>query len=319
MPAARSWPLREVLEAAASAGKLAACDWLPQQGCPMGFRPLEIAAGYGQQAACGWLLAHGCPKGRGAVHAAARGGHMGLAEMLLGRRVHSADSDDEALAAAVAEGCDLPTLQRFCQDLRPHPEEAREHVEPQLPQQLKRGKAIIAAAARSPTPDWRDKVGWLEAQGCRRDGEACKAAATCPDALDRLVWLREQGYPVDNFSMAEVAQRSGNLAALEYLLANTDIHGVTIDPLVVASNGHLELLKVLLALQRYRMNAGDVAVAAARRGHLHVVAWLVEEEGVDEGGRLLQRYGARVMGAAIDRLGQPGAVEVAGGSGLPAA
>ncbi|KXZ48109.1 hypothetical protein GPECTOR_30g204 [Gonium pectorale] len=107
----------------------------------------------------------------------------------------------------------------------------------------------MAAAAGSPTPDWRAKVEWLEARGYPRTDGACAAVAGLPDAMERLAWLRQRGHPVSE-QVVVAAGRAGNLTMLQFL-------------------------------QETGTEVGEAVWEAASGGHLHVVAWLVEAPGVE--------------------------------------
>ncbi|GFR42438.1 hypothetical protein Agub_g3344 [Astrephomene gubernaculifera] len=257
----------DVLGAAAAAGQLEACQWLRQQGCPwvhMRREALAAAAGAGQQPACEWLLAAGCLWSQEAVYAAAQGGHVGLMEWLL---LHQPEGVDEVCSAdllkAAAKGCDLATLQRLYEDWRG--EQLMEMVKWQ----------ILAAAASSPTPDWQDKVLWLEERGFTKRSSACAEAAACSDALSRLRWLRQQGYPLLRETVESAAAR-GNIAVLEYL-RREDEQLVTYPITAKArasANGHL-------ATVQWLDTCPDIGLhAAARGGHLELVSWLAERAGV---------------------------------------
>ncbi|GFR41069.1 hypothetical protein Agub_g1709 [Astrephomene gubernaculifera] len=254
-----------VAQAAAEAGQLEMCQWLVQQGYPL-HEVMKAAAGAGQWAICEWCLAAGCSWSAGAVYAAARGGHVGLMEWLLqlrpaeGARVQAAE-----LLRAAAFGCELHTLQRLYRDWAGEQQQVSDHVK----------KIIVAAAARSSTPDWQAKLVWLETQGFP-GSNACSGAASCPDALDRLRWLRGRGYPLDE-DVAGVAAERGNVEVLQYLLLSEGI-GPSLDcGSGAAACGSLGALALLHA-HGCPMDVGTVR-AAAREGHLHVVVWLVETLG----------------------------------------
>ncbi|PNH05618.1 Ankyrin repeat domain-containing protein [Tetrabaena socialis] len=248
---------------AAGAGQLEVCRWLRQQGCPWDYWALDAAAGNGQQAVCEWLLASGCPWCDWAAGEAARGGHVALMDWLLGT---GQDLDVGTLLAGVADGCDLPTLQRllsthFTQQLREFSDEW-----------------TLAAAAGSPRTDWRAKVEWLEGLGFPQSAYACANAVRQPDWRGRLQWLQQRGYPLDR-DVAESAASVGAVDALLYLLES----GVALDQQVVnnalqcaAEGGHLDLLQ---ALHAHGYNIAEAANAAAEHGGLPVVVWLVEKLG----------------------------------------
>ncbi|GFR40476.1 hypothetical protein Agub_g1039 [Astrephomene gubernaculifera] len=255
-----------VAHAAAEAGQLEMCQWLvQQQGYPV-HDVIEGAAGAGQWAICKWGLANGCPWSPDLVYAAARGGHVGLMEWLLqlclaeGVNVWS-----KMLLETAAVGCELHTLQRLYCDW----------VGEQQTLLDLDAKDIVAAAARSSTPDWQDKLVWLEAQGFPGT-DACWSAASCPDALERLRWLRGQGYPLGH-CVAVVAARRGNVEVLHYLLLSEGIKPSSECGREAAGCGSLGALALLHA-HGCQMNVETVG-AAAREGHLHVVVWLVETLG----------------------------------------
>ncbi|KXZ44125.1 hypothetical protein GPECTOR_73g646 [Gonium pectorale] len=268
----------QVFEAAAATGKLESCQWLRGRGCPMeecegsGCGLLGAAAAGGHRHVCEWLLGLGLVWSSDGLAEAARGGHVGLMEWLQERRPHmrliektAAEPDAQLLLLeGAAHGCDLATLQRLWRAsgaLRSREEGCG-------------GPTLAAAAAGSPTPDWAAKVKWLEAQGCPR-GSAAQAAAACPDAPARLAWLRGRGFPV-NESTVVAAARSGNVAAVQYLLAEVGVApaGRSTAPAYAAQGGHLAALQALHAAG-WGVGASHTSRTAAARGHLHVLAWLV--------------------------------------------
>ncbi|KXZ43623.1 hypothetical protein GPECTOR_85g353 [Gonium pectorale] len=141
---------------------------------------------------------------------------------------------------------------------------------------------ILEASARSVVADWRAKVEWLEAlpqpPGYERHSDVCNAAAGRPDALERLRWLRSRGFPVSCRS-AWAAARAGNVAALEYVLAE-GVHMEEDLATLAAKEGRLEVLAMLHA-RSCPMDPMAVASQAAEGGHLAVLAWAVEALGVD--------------------------------------
>ncbi|KXZ46059.1 hypothetical protein GPECTOR_47g334 [Gonium pectorale] len=273
--------------AAAGAGQLPMCQWLwdfSRSRTDDLYDPcraelaLEAAAFGGHRHVCEWLLAiRRSALHSQAINAAVEGGHVALAEWLL-QQHPSRIGDVYGYMGAVAHGCDLPTLQRawllhFGRSL-----------------DLDKKAAVLSSAAGSPTPDWAAKVEWLEAKGCPRSAGAAMEAAGMlnndSEALARLTWLRGRGYPVNVEAAAGAATRSGNTAAVRYLLAEvpegTDeeredtVHGA-------AEAGHLAALQALHAagwpLHRYSLCLRDSTLSAARHGHLHVLAWLLDTLG----------------------------------------
>ncbi|KXZ42090.1 hypothetical protein GPECTOR_208g402 [Gonium pectorale] len=274
LAAAACMPTSGVLGAAAAAGQLHMCEWLLQRGCPAS-GALEAAAGAGQLAACRWLIARRAvpldPKAaKRAVDAAAAGGHWRLAEALAETDPHHFPRQllaaQPRLLSLVAHGCDLATLQALHGEWHHH----RWGLD-----------AILAAAAASPTTDWRAKVEWLEGVcGYRQSVEACAAAAALPDARERLAWLEGRGYTLDDyrFRACEAPRQAvtrGDLDLLQYLWEELGLyHG---------RDG---------SWRDSRRSGHDAAESAARGGHVHVLAWMAER---GLGGALL---GSAVLDAA---------------------
>ncbi|KXZ48708.1 hypothetical protein GPECTOR_26g611 [Gonium pectorale] len=265
----------QVFEAAAAAGKLESCQWLWERDCPKspkgeyasGF--LAAAAGAGHQHVCEWLLSLDLFWASDGAAEAAHGGHVGLMEWLQERRPPMClfDMDVTRLPKCAAYGCNLATLQRLWA--------GRGSVATQ-----DRKSAVLAEAVASPTSDWAAKVEWLEAQGCPLDGWMAQQAAACPDAPARLAWLRGRGFPLGQIAVSGAAE-AGNLAALQYLLAEGTVSPQEISERSVttlAGRGHLT------ALQAVHAAAGiwpdqlvrDAGLAAARAGNRHVLSWLVD-------------------------------------------
>ncbi|PNH08243.1 Ankyrin repeat domain-containing protein, partial [Tetrabaena socialis] len=271
-----------VLTAAAAAGQLEVCRWLRLHGCQYSHDVLGEAAKGGHQAVYEWLLADGCPTHPDGLRAAgwaaaqaAGGGQVGLMDWLLGsdRIPHV-----PGLLEGAAAGVDLPTLQRlhhthtygFCESL-----DREERL------------AVLAAAAASPTADWRAKVEWLEGQGFSRTAATCARAAGLPDGRARLEWLRQRGYPL-SAEVAVDAASGGNVDALQYVLAE----GAQIDAWSArraasgaALGGHLAVLQALLHAPGFgipALRSASVAPAAATNGHMPVVVWLADVLGAAE-------------------------------------
>ncbi|KXZ40889.1 hypothetical protein GPECTOR_1495g674 [Gonium pectorale] len=260
----------QVFEAAASAGKLEACQWLWEQGCPENERRwyvltdvLAAAAGGGHRHVCEWLLGRGVSWQSSGAAEAARGGHVGLMEWLLERRRQMGSTKPEEemhkLVCGVVHGCDLATLQRQWGNWG-----------------LLKGQtkaAALRAAAGSPTPDWAAKVEWLEAQGCPRDHKPAAAAAICPnDAAARLAWLRGRGYPLDGRLVCSAA-RVGNLAAVQYLLSEL---GALDGGLYCAASGSVELLAWLVDHGCGEWSC-DASTSAAESGCEEALEWVVAQ------------------------------------------
>ncbi|KXZ51869.1 hypothetical protein GPECTOR_11g305 [Gonium pectorale] len=288
-----------LLGAAARGGHQHVCAWLlrahPRIG-PWASRGEAEAARGGHVRLMDWLLARRRPVDPAEGSAYRRGRRDGA---LPAAPVASLTGPEAAeLITAAAHGCGLPTLQRLWTAYARH---LRHDVDGQaaalaglgvLAHQRGDKEEVLAAAAGSPTPDWAAKMEWLEAQGCPRGrGAVAEAAAgSGPDAAARLAWLLGRGgYGVDHRAVVAAA-RGGNVEALQLLL------GLVLPPRPpallqprdsiiwaasdqAAQGGHLEALRLL-------HGAGwlpEVRVCyqtAAREGHLHILAWMVQALGV---------------------------------------
>ncbi|GFR51778.1 hypothetical protein Agub_g14234, partial [Astrephomene gubernaculifera] len=197
----------QVTAAAARAGQLETLKYLHQEGCCLGDAALEAAALTGHRSICEWLLDNNGGWSFWAICAAARGGHDDLMEWLLLRLIGPvlpATSLCVLLLEAVAEGCDLPTLQRVQTDYLTITEAQGGSgaffnpvrgidIHPDL------NGRLLSAAVASPTPDWQDKVKWLLSLpqspigtgGSGNGSFTCAKAAALPDALSRLRWLSQ--------------------------------------------------------------------------------------------------------------------------------
>ncbi|GLC34417.1 hypothetical protein PLESTB_000730800 [Pleodorina starrii] len=314
----------DVAEAAARAGHLNVCKWLIKQGCPHQLRRLlTVAAGAGHAELCEWLLDAGAPlSGRG-PRAAARSGHVTLMERFL-RPLAREHVGVPKLLAAVAEGCDLPTLQQVHRTFLETAGRGRggggggagDFVVGVGRLGETAAARVLAAAAGSSTPDWQAKVEWLRNRGYPRDASACESAvdgaaaasdtasrssqphpsqaSNCDVGRDRLVWLRQQhGFPVGPW-VAVAAARAGDVGALRLVL------DAGVDPsdgraaYAAAERGHLDVLQALHAHGRdgadagagAALNAEELSEAAARCGHLATLEWLVEAVDAPLSGRL---------------------------------
>ncbi|GLC57822.1 hypothetical protein PLESTB_001270600 [Pleodorina starrii] len=305
----------KMLEAAAAAGQLHACQSLRDRGCPWGDSLLQ-AARAGHRDTCEWLLAAGCPWSPDAVYAAASGGHPDLMDWLLllqHRNKPPTPASPRVVAAALllaaAAGLDLAALQQLHGKWVKGPDDGRSvrHID------RWEWCHIVAAAAGSPAPDWRAKVEWLEAQlpeACEPSPDAVwRAAVTATaiatrrkppgghkendddaDALSRLAWLRQRGYPLlfDRKGIDEVAGR-GHVAVLTYLLADSGVDNPPLFAAAVAeaaaAHGLLKVLEELRVAGRlFGVGGGDggggtgfgeLARAAARGGQPKILRWLL--------------------------------------------
>ncbi|KXZ45320.1 hypothetical protein GPECTOR_56g417 [Gonium pectorale] len=284
----------EVGYAAGKAGQLGSCALLAELGCDMG-RAVDGAAAGGHLALCeeltSWAGVQYSPFN--CAMTAAGAGHTHILEWMVRQCELPAPHSGKAwdLARAVAQGCGLAALQHYHAKLIGPDGAEEEEVEEVDEDWLDLVKCrVVAAAAGSPTSDWRAKVEWLEAQSFPQPWDSITAAAKRPDALERLTWLAQRGYPrrpaggygADAPLVAAAA--AGNAAAVLFLAeglpADEDFEDVWS---AAAEKGHIHVLQALHAAGRRVgvYDAQSAANAAARSGHLHVVAWLVETPGLE--------------------------------------
>ncbi|GLC49934.1 hypothetical protein PLESTB_000324600 [Pleodorina starrii] len=275
----------QLLEAAAAAGQLDMCKVLRDRGFLWG-DSLSAAAEAGHRHVCEWMLASGWSLDMHVVFSAALGGQEDLMQWLLteflGRPNVDVNRICGPLLKAAAGYLSLAALQRLWQQLMAgrHGSELQQQLE-QLNE--KDQGDILEAAAGSTTPDWQAKVEWLEGLGYPRMARVCTFAvwAGNGDAVEaRLQWLHGRGYPLEA-EVADAAVRAGNLAALRFLVEQAGVRptGHRIDVTTAAARGHLAVLQYLHA-SGLPANTRFVAEAAARAGHLPLVAWAVEDLGV---------------------------------------
>ncbi|KAG2453513.1 hypothetical protein HYH02_001733 [Chlamydomonas schloesseri] len=188
--------------AAAAGGQLEACQLLRARDCPWGSWTTAAAAGADRREVVEWLVANDVPQGWDwrSAQSAARAGHVGLVRWLLPRVGPSMRYYKGSFLAAAAEGCSLSALHGLmCAvlDGQPPAELAAASAATSAPgsdaeaaeaeaaalagmpeaetrgsreEWLKWGKEVLgwdryvmlAAAAGSDTPDWRQKVAFLE-------------------------------------------------------------------------------------------------------------------------------------------------------------
>ncbi|KXZ45249.1 hypothetical protein GPECTOR_56g345 [Gonium pectorale] len=272
----------KVSKAAGQAGQLGSCLLLKQLGCDLG-GAVEGAAAGDHLALCEELVCRQEVRYSpvDCACAAAKGGHVAVLDFMVSRcgdklQRGNRNSDKWGILADVAEGCGLATLQRLTREWTDEGEEDKEAG-------LLRGD-VLAAAAGSPTPDWRAKVEWLESQGFTRTCQAFATAVEQPDALERFAWLAQRGYPRQP-SREELqeplvaAAETGNLEAVLFLAEgrpDSEDQAWAADAAdAAAGEGHLHVLQALHAAG-WRFDAQEASRCAAAGGHLHVVAWLVE-------------------------------------------
>ncbi|GLC60982.1 hypothetical protein PLESTB_001702600 [Pleodorina starrii] len=276
----------KLLEAAAAAGQLDMCKVLRARGC-LWIGSMSAAVAGGHRHVCEWLLASGCRLEMLVVNDACFSGREDFLQWLL-TELGGPLSDEVflvrwSLLTSAAKHLSLAALQRLWEQLT-----AGRHGS-ELQQQLERlfqapPGSILAAAAGSTTPDWQDKVEWLEGLGFPRMARACDYAVQAGngDAAEaRLQWLHGRGYPLET-AVADTAVSHGNLAALRFLVEQAGVRptGDRFSVTDAARRGHLAVLQYLHA-SGLPVNARSVAEEAAWAGHLPLVAWAVEGLGVE--------------------------------------
>ncbi|KAG2489245.1 hypothetical protein HYH03_012265 [Edaphochlamys debaryana] len=294
-------PLRPALLAAAQAGQGEAVHWCLDNGAEWTEQAVYGAAFEGHLLLMQQLL--DCQPGPSPGPGPGPGPPplSPLAALLVGTT--SGRVDPGALLLAAAEGCSLPDLQSLWAawlPQEPGPEPGPGPVTgpasvpaagpgPALgghaPEPAAAGgglqgsmlSQVLASAAASPTPDWRDKVVWLEGRGAARTGHACRRAAGRPDALARLVWLSGRGYPADDPAVASAAAGADNVEALVWALGAGAEPGRSYGTWA-ALDGHVGVLRVLLD-RGLLASPLEAVEGAAARGQLGVLRWAAEALG----------------------------------------
>ncbi|KAG2499999.1 hypothetical protein HYH03_002281 [Edaphochlamys debaryana] len=158
-------------------------------------------------------------------------------------------------------------------------EQARRYVE----------GALLAAAAGSTTPDWRDKLEWLLSQHLRPLPHAFAGAVRLPpgECAARMGWLEARRFPVAErdagFSvlLAREPALSGNTEAVQWLLTHGPRPGEDVAGFLagrLASAGNLGALQALVAAG-FRLRADQLLRPAAGSGEPALVTWLLDTYG----------------------------------------
>ncbi|KAG2495329.1 hypothetical protein HYH03_006599 [Edaphochlamys debaryana] len=157
---------------------------------------------------------------------------------------------------------------------------------------------VLAAAAGSSSPDWADKVNWLEgATGAALTAAAVTEAAGTPDDADasvRLRWLlAERCAPADRRCLTAAAA-AGNTSALALLSAAVGPPGPAAAAAAAAA-GHLDTLQYIAEAAEPPSGGGGAAadgggggwdpdaclLAAVAGGHEAMVDWLLDQRPPD--------------------------------------
>ncbi|GIL76488.1 hypothetical protein Vretifemale_6171, partial [Volvox reticuliferus] len=233
-----------------------------------------------------------------------------LLEMLQGSGRTLKAFNPVQLLEGAAEGCGLATLQWLHQrwptlQLQSTTSRAQEQ---QFPMGLRRVQRLLCAAARSPTPDWRVKMEWLEGflqqqQQQLNEGHelsnVCQAVMSHPaEAAKRLIWLQQRGFSVSTTAALLSACENGCLEAVQVLLPQ-GLSAEAVNPAAKAAvlGGHLAILQ---GLHGYRLlehaDGAHMLELAVGAGNMNIATWLVEVLGIelhDENGELLTKAASR--------------------------
>ncbi|EFJ46740.1 hypothetical protein VOLCADRAFT_105401 [Volvox carteri f. nagariensis] len=272
--------------AAARSGHLETVRWLLQQGRysrelrRAGSQAFIAAAYAGHQTVCEGLLEDGTPLEHWAgLAGAARGGHVGLTHWLLQRFELEYGSVSRvlwswmpAVITGAAYGFDLAALEDLHRTFLRYGGDSGNYAS-----RLLTG-ITLAEALVSPTPDWRAKVEWLQAQGCRLHGLhyfGWEAIASHPDAVERVQRLLMEVEEEDVVPRVFIsAVRADNLPLIRYLRVGRDwLPERTKEAVVTAAcAGNMVLLVELMTLGW--LLDGWTALAAIEGGHLHILKWM---------------------------------------------
>ncbi|KAG2498370.1 hypothetical protein HYH03_003629 [Edaphochlamys debaryana] len=136
---------------------------------------------------------------------------------------------------------------------------------------------VLSAAAGSSTPDWRDKVAWLEQVGYPRSNHTARWAASRPDGVERLRWFKGLGWQLTGMEMFKSAIVNGQTEVLRYLLslgANLDRISLTWTDLAL-EKALLGVLQFLREREISHVSGPEAATVAARRGDLVTLRWVM--------------------------------------------
>ncbi|GLC75828.1 hypothetical protein PLESTF_001692000 [Pleodorina starrii] len=286
-------PTTELLEAAAKAGQLEACELLRERGCPWG-NSLASAAEGGHRHVCEWMLASGCPHVRAAVCAAARGGHEGLMLWLLDLVQQQGDPaaahiDAEYLLEHVAAGLGLEALQRMHHQLLERPahlqqqeqEDEQQAEQEDEQQQAEQEDEQQQAEQEDEQQQAEEDVGWeQQVLALLKHGWILAAAAGSPAPdwkpsgghLHVVVWAVETlGVTPDNTGdLLDRAATSGNIELMSWLRDRGWAWGHQA-VVTAAFSGRMEALDWILAHGGHLPNNGSPFLNAARNGDLAMI------------------------------------------------
>ncbi|EFJ45856.1 hypothetical protein VOLCADRAFT_105749 [Volvox carteri f. nagariensis] len=273
--------------AAARSGHLEMARWLLQEECNFAEREraeseaFEAASYAGHQSVFEGLLKD-ClsdPSPETCLAGAARGGHVGLTHWLLqqfepelGQTSSFREPWKADIVTEAAYGFDLAALQHLHRTLLTYGGDGGNDAS-----SLRTVYTLVEALV-GPTPDWRAKVEWLQAQGCRFGNLEYfnfGAIVSRPDSVERvqrlLMEVAEKGV-VQNILIKSV--QVDNLALIRYLRAGRDWlpERTSWAVLIAVRAGNMALLVELVNLG-WRLDE-DTALAAVEEGHLHILKWI---------------------------------------------
>eukprot|EP00198_Chlamydomonas_reinhardtii_P008988 XP_001698325.1 predicted protein [Chlamydomonas reinhardtii] len=300
----------QTLPEVAAAGRLDAVAWLRDAGCPWGSGAFASAAGSGSSQLVAWLRRHACPLGATAPLAASAAGHDTLAEELWFMRAPSsmAHMEVQMLWNTAAAG-GLAAVQRWwarlvegggkcgsatgraallAQAAGARSGDWKAKVQWLLDQGCGREEQAITNAALC--ADGAARVAWLRQRGFRVGLGAVQSAASRGDLPLMLELLRDlekrqqqqeehrgQGTGAAGSDGTAASAGKGGAEAAEAMAEVADAalrHGAVV---AAAEGGSLGCLQALV--RRGWMRRGslrNVLDAAARSGHVDLVAWLCD-------------------------------------------
>ncbi|PNH08941.1 hypothetical protein TSOC_004465 [Tetrabaena socialis] len=301
--AGRKYPFRVVTDEHARVMEVVTCCWfkaLPSCTTTTAFPGLPAGFPATYQDVCEWLLDNGDDHVWDNAHHtrwaaegnAASGGHVDLLEWLQVQWRHlrgGGSRNARSLLWGTARGCNLPTLQRVLRDW------ADSAPEPLLPWEARQ---LVYAAGSSATPDWKEKVLWLQGQGYSPSGllesgnimDTMLELSLCPlspelvSSLDRVQWLLAQGFSAVS-ELAPLAARLGRVDVLEHMLGKVGLQltqrMAAMACSAAAQHGSRACLEVLQTYGHLGSCGSfcSTLADAAQRGDLASLAWLVDAMG----------------------------------------
>ncbi|GLC43170.1 hypothetical protein PLESTM_001438100 [Pleodorina starrii] len=288
-------PTDEVCKAAVAAGSEEMCLWLWGQGCRMGLICAAARAGRGelvQELLWLWGPTEGDMVPR-LVCTTARGGHLDLVEQLRPLAPVGEPRPRDFLPA-VAEGCELPVLQREYG--------AAAAALDGMDESDWFGMVVdmVEGTTCSTTPDWEQKLTWtldlldgllevlpngLPAKHARNLSFACAPAVSRQGALPRLQWLLPRLPGLLQLRHRNYLKDANDMDTHEYLLDRAMEHGgwgILSAASHHALTGKLDFLRAIHRRRPLGDSPGwfkrQIIRDALHGGHRAVVDWLLGED-----------------------------------------